>query len=108
MFWSFLAKFAFFLFKMFVPPSTAYAMQETRRNPNAPCPSCGHRSGYLKTVRPKGEMTGEGLAVTACKVLHICRVCDAKWHENTIVLDKTADTIFPADSYMYLQPTETK
>lgn len=106
MFWILLNKIGLFLFKIFVPPSTVYAMRERRIDPNERCPSCGHRDGYLRTVQPKGEMTGEGIAITACSVLHICRVCHGKWHEPTVVLDKTADVIFPASSYASAMPQQ--
>ena len=50
-----------------------------RIDPNAPCPSCGNRSGSLSLLHGK-DSGGD-----AAFVQHTCKVCSATWAEATVV-----------------------
>jgi hypothetical protein len=60
-----------------------------RRNPNQPCPACGHTSGKLRCI---ADPSNRG------KVLmqHICSICGARWAEKPVLSDAQPDLIQPA------------
>lgn len=63
--------------KLLIPPPQEPVIPKI--DPNAPCPSCGHRQGMIASVRVNGQML----------VRHDCSVCRAQWHESPILKSST-------------------
>jgi len=72
------------------------AAQPQRIDVNAACPACGAAQGCLVAVQPTTIRSEAGVREPVL-VQHICKVCGARWHEKTIVEDRKAELIFPAD-----------
>src|ERR1051326_447189 len=45
------------------------------------CPACGHRDGKIRLKTPLNGRTNQ----TSVLIEHDCQVCDARWHEPTVV-----------------------
>lgn len=66
-----------FLLRLVIPPPPDENAVRTI-DPNAPCPSCGHRDGKIQAVDIKGKP----------QVQHTCKVCDAKFYEDPVLTGK--------------------
>ena len=99
MFWTYLSRAIINVLCFFAPPSFGAQLKPRVIDPNASCPACGARKGCITTVRPNGERTPDGVITQACLMRHRCAVCNAKWFEPTILLDKKNELIYPADTY---------
>lgn len=59
-------------------------------DPNELCPACGHNEGELLCV------PGLNHAVV---IRHTCKVCKARWHAPTVMVQKDAGVLHPADGF---------
>lgn len=74
MIFTWLKSAVFFLLRLVIPPPLAPEIPKL--DVDAPCPSCGHRSGSLTAVQQSdGKL----------QVRHDCRICKAKWFEDPVL-----------------------
>ena len=81
MIWYWLKKFIMFARWLFWPASPR---DVARIDPNAPCPICGARKGYLRTIHIPVRQNGADVeTVVMCQ--HTCLIDGARWFENPVV-----------------------